>query len=464
MTIQLDNPDNDATQDELNRIARDLGVPTVTDNLQSTDASSALSANQGRALRVLIETHGGGSSVVIANNLTTNDPTQVLSAAQGVVLKAAVDAAGSSTGGVPVTRTVNGHALSSDVTVSKSDVGLANADNTADASKPVSTAQASAIASAVAAVPTTPVVDSLTSTSTTSALSANQGSVIKGITDGLTTSVGTAQSTANSAGTLAASKADATATTTALALKAPLASPTFTGTPAAPTATAGTSTTQLATTAFVGAAVASVVASAYTWAAKPAASSLATGTEIIITDVGTPRSRWYTDGTNWRPVNGRVLLKQFGGSVASPAIVYSGTGNVQLAQPGGNLKLPGGMLLQGSSIVIEGMLRKRNNNAGTNVSYRIGTVGTFGTGSNVLSATFSGDGQLNTTDFRVVVSTSTVLSSTMYSTRNSLGGSYQDFSTNIDTTADMFFTLEIGTATNAGDFLDVISHSVSLMQ
>ena len=34
-------------------------------------------------------------------------------------------------------------------------------------------------------------------------------------------------------------------------LKAPLASPTFTGTPAAPTATVGTNTTQLATTAFV---------------------------------------------------------------------------------------------------------------------------------------------------------------------------------------------------------------------
>lgn len=37
----------------------------------------------------------------------------------------------------------------------------------------------------------------------------------------------------------------------ALALKAPLASPTLTGTPAAPTAAAGTSTTQIATTAFV---------------------------------------------------------------------------------------------------------------------------------------------------------------------------------------------------------------------
>jgi hypothetical protein len=44
----------------------------------------------------------------------------------------------------------------------------------------------------------------------------------------------------------------------AVATKADLASPTFTGTPAAPTASAGTSTTQLATTAFVQAAAQSL--------------------------------------------------------------------------------------------------------------------------------------------------------------------------------------------------------------
>ena len=42
-----------------------------------------------------------------------------------------------------------------------------------------------------------------------------------------------------------------------LALKAPIASPTFTGTPAAPTAAAGTNTTQVATTGFVTSAIAS---------------------------------------------------------------------------------------------------------------------------------------------------------------------------------------------------------------
>ena len=46
-----------------------------------------------------------------------------------------------------------------------------------------------------------------------------------------------------------------TSLTSDLALKAPLASPTFTGTPAAPTAAFGTNTMQVATTAFVQAAV-----------------------------------------------------------------------------------------------------------------------------------------------------------------------------------------------------------------
>jgi hypothetical protein len=46
---------------------------------------------------------------------------------------------------VPTTRTVNGHALSADVTVTKGDVGLGNVDNTSDVNKPVSTAQQAAL-------------------------------------------------------------------------------------------------------------------------------------------------------------------------------------------------------------------------------------------------------------------------------------------------------------------------------
>lgn len=48
------------------------------------------------------------------------------------------------------TTTINGHALSSNVTVTKSDVSLSNADNTSDASKPVSTATQAALDGKVA--------------------------------------------------------------------------------------------------------------------------------------------------------------------------------------------------------------------------------------------------------------------------------------------------------------------------
>jgi hypothetical protein len=52
---------------------------------------------------------------------------------------------------------------------------------------------------------------------------------------------------------------DVTGLQTALDTKAPKSSPTFTGTPTAPTATAGTNTTQIATTGFVSAAIAALI-------------------------------------------------------------------------------------------------------------------------------------------------------------------------------------------------------------
>ena len=48
-------------------------------------------------------------------------------------------------GKVPTTRQVNGHALTDDITVSKSDVGLGNVDNTSDTDKPISTATQTAL-------------------------------------------------------------------------------------------------------------------------------------------------------------------------------------------------------------------------------------------------------------------------------------------------------------------------------
>ena len=63
----------------------------------------------------------------------------------------------------------------------------------------------------------------------------------------------------------------------AISSKADLASPTFTGTPAAPTAGSGTNTTQLATTAFVQTAISSI---------GSGVTSVAAGTDINVTGTG----------------------------------------------------------------------------------------------------------------------------------------------------------------------------------
>jgi hypothetical protein len=71
--------------------------------------------------------------------------TDFATAAQGTKADSAVQPA-ALTGYVPTTRTVGGHTLDADVSLVKGDVGLGNVDNTADTAKPVSTAQATAIA------------------------------------------------------------------------------------------------------------------------------------------------------------------------------------------------------------------------------------------------------------------------------------------------------------------------------
>jgi hypothetical protein len=123
-------------------------------------------------------------------------------------------------------------------TVTKSQVGLSNVDNTTDAGKPVSTAGQTALD-----------LKQNTLVSGTSIKTINTTSLL-GSGD-ITIAGGTIDATPTDSSTNAV---QSNGVFDALALKSPLASPTFTGTPAAPTASFGTNTTQLATTAFVQAA------------------------------------------------------------------------------------------------------------------------------------------------------------------------------------------------------------------
>jgi hypothetical protein len=88
------------------------------------------------------------------------------------------------------------------------------------------------------------------------------------------------QSVAGRTGAIVLAESDITNLTTDLAAKAPLASPTLTGTPAAPTAAANTNTTQIATTAFV-------IGQAYAPLASPALTGTPTAPTAASSDSST---------------------------------------------------------------------------------------------------------------------------------------------------------------------------------
>lgn len=101
-----------------------------------------------------------------------------------------------------------------------------------------------------------------------------------------------------------------------LALKAPLASPSFSGTPTAPTAAAGTNTEQIATTAFVKDAVDTATAGlsgamhyrGEVSAIPPASGTYASGDVVVLTS---SNKEYVFNGTNWRELGdeGSYALK-----------------------------------------------------------------------------------------------------------------------------------------------------------
>lgn len=209
----------------------------------------------------------------------------------------------------------NGSALTG---LSKSQVGLANVDNTADTAKPVSTAQQTALDlkaplasptfSGTPAAPTAGAGTNTTQIATTAFVKAAIDAVLNGAPGALDTLVELATALGNDANF-------ATTITNALALKAPLASPTFTGTPAAPTAAAGTNTTQLATMAAVQAAAGSILgkyrtildsSGSHTAARIAGTYGLAQGQPLAISGTGTlyPINTIYIAAADYPTING----------------------------------------------------------------------------------------------------------------------------------------------------------------
>ena len=118
-----------------------------------------------------------------------------------------------------------------------------------------------------------------------------------------------------------------------LAVKAPLATPAFTGVPTAPTAAAGTSTTQLATTEFVGAALGGTVSIGGTAPATPV-----DGQIWIDTSVDPPTSNiWDDTNSAWvqaggTPADASETVKGIA-ELATQAEVNAGTDDKRIVTP-----------------------------------------------------------------------------------------------------------------------------------
>ena len=128
-------------------INRVNAVTTLTTNLNS-EISRAQSAEG--TLTINLSNEISARSTAITNEIGNRNTAITVEsnraiAAEGVLTTNVTNVTTTANNAVPKTTTVNGHALSSNVTVTATDVGLGNVNNTSDLNKPVSTAVTTAI-------------------------------------------------------------------------------------------------------------------------------------------------------------------------------------------------------------------------------------------------------------------------------------------------------------------------------
>jgi len=276
-TSDISKPVSNATQAALNTKldANKVGVASGLASLNAlgkipTDQIPAISFSSVKVLSSQVDMLALSSAVVGSVVIRTDEnKNYVLAQTNPAVLSNWIQLLTPA----PPVQTVNGY--SGNVSIAKSDLGLGNIDNTSDANKPISAATLSSLNS----------------------------------------------------------KANISDVTALLALKSPLASPNFTGTPTAPTATIGTNSTQLATTAFVNNTTTNINASSISGTiAVSKGGTGATTLTGLIKGTGTSAFTVATAGTDYLlPTGSAASLTSF------PTFNQNTTGNATTATIAGNI-------------------------------------------------------------------------------------------------------------------------------
>jgi microcystin-dependent protein len=197
-------------------------------------------------------------------------------------------------------------------------------------------------------------------------------------------------STGNPAKVIKGTEIDAeyTAIASAISSKADSNSPTFTGTPAAPTASSGTSTTQIATTAFVATAVTAAIPSG--------------GIIIWSGSVASVPSGWYLcNGSNGTPdlrdrfvvgAGSTYSVADTGGSANAIVVSHSHTATSTVTDPGHTHLIPntragspngGSTYIAGAASSPANTDNTGSNTTGITVSTTTASAGSSGTNANL---------------------------------------------------------------------------------
>lgn len=168
------------------------------------------------------------------------------------------------------------------------------------------------------------------------------------------------------------------------------------------------------------------------WAGRPAASANP-GAEIIVSDLG--YQKMYSDGTNWRPVGGRLRLRSQRGLIATPVATLTGPG--LYAVPGGAVVIPAGLLTNDAAVTVHADAVATSGTSGAlMLTAHIGTTNALA-GSNLFAtATSSGTGA------QLAISTCVKFTSrTSATTRRDAGcGQTSKVSSSAGTTGTLYLT------------------------
>ena len=138
------------TQDETHRFVTDLEKSGWDSKAGTSPVTDAMNGLMTSSMKIKLDTVQTGANNYShpashpASIITETEDKRFVSDAEKLTWNSKQDALGFTA--VPDTRTIAGKALSSNITLTKSDVGLNAVDNTSDVSKPVSTATATALA------------------------------------------------------------------------------------------------------------------------------------------------------------------------------------------------------------------------------------------------------------------------------------------------------------------------------